>query len=75
MLVLQRKKGESIVIDGKIKITVADIGSDRVKISIDAPREIEILRAELIEAANANKEAVASENPINVLALNNILKK
>lgn len=75
MLVLQRKKGESIVIDGNIKVTVADIGSDRVKISIDAPREIEILRAELIEAADANKEAVSSENPVNVMALNNILKK
>lgn len=75
MLVLQRKKGESILIDGKIKITLADISSDRVKISIDAPREIEILRAELVEAADANKEAIASENPVKILALNSILKK
>ena len=56
MLVLQRKKEESIVIDDRIKITIVDIGNDRVKLSIDAPREISILRSELIDAAKANKE-------------------
>lgn len=74
MLVLQRKKEESIIIGGNIKITIADIGSDRVKISIDAPKDIPILRAELVEAADANKEAIASENPLHVKALNSILK-
>lgn len=75
MLVLQRKKGESLIIDGNIKITIAEIGTDRVKISIDAPREIPILRAELAEAADANKEAIASDNPVKVLALNSMLNK
>lgn len=75
MLVLQRKKGESILIDGKIEVTIADIGSDRVKISIEAPREIDILRSELVEAANANKAAAASQNPASIQALNSILKK
>ena len=40
MLVLQRKKEESIVIDDRIKITIVDIGNDRVKLSIDAPRSL-----------------------------------
>lgn len=75
MLVLQRKKDESIVIDGNIIITVVDIANDRVKISIDAPREISILRSELIEAANANKEAASLDNTMNVFALNSLLKK
>ena len=75
MLVLQRKKEESIIIGGNIKITIADIGSDRVKISIEAPKDIPILRAELVEAADANKEAIASDNPVNVKVLNSILKK
>ncbi|MDO5096459.1 MAG: carbon storage regulator [Peptostreptococcaceae bacterium] len=75
MLVLQRKKDESIVIDGNITITIVDIGNDRVKISIDAPREISILRSELIEAANANKEAASLDNTPNVFALNSLLKK
>ena len=75
MLVLQRKKEESIIIGGNIKITIAEIGSDRVKISIEAPKDIPILRAELVEAADANKEAITSDNPVNVKVLNSILKK
>lgn len=75
MLVLQRKKDETIVIDGNIRVTVVDIGNDRVKLSIDAPREISILRSELIEAADANKEAASMENTKTVFALNSLLKK
>lgn len=75
MLVLQRKKDESIIIDGNIKITIVDIGNDRVKVSIDAPKEIPILRSELVEAVNENKEAASSENTKNIFALNSILKK
>ena len=73
MLVLQRKKEESIVIDDKIKITIVDIGNDRVKLSIDAPREISILRSELIDAAEANKEAAGTS--ANITALNSLLQK
>lgn len=75
MLVLQRKKNETILIDKDIKITVLDIGSDRVKLSIDAPKDVPILRGELAEAADANLEASRSENTINVIALNSMLKK
>lgn len=62
MLILQRKKGESIVIDENIKVTVVDSGSDWVKLAIDAPREISVLRQELFEAAQANREAISQEN-------------
>ncbi|MDO4711406.1 MAG: carbon storage regulator [Peptostreptococcaceae bacterium] len=75
MLVLQRKKDETIVIDGNIRITVVDIGNDRVKLSINAPRDISILRSELIEAADANKEAAGLDNTKTVFALNSLLKK
>ncbi|SHJ29864.1 carbon storage regulator [Parasporobacterium paucivorans] len=57
MLILQRKKGESIVINGNIKVSVVDSGSDWVKLAIDAPKEISIMRSELLEAAQANREA------------------
>lgn len=57
MLILQRRKGESLCIGEDIKITVSDIGSDWVKLAIDAPKEISILRSELKEAALENKEA------------------
>lgn len=57
MLILQRKKDQSLVIQDNIHITVVDMGNDWVKLAIDAPRDISILRSELIEAAKANKEA------------------
>lgn len=57
MLILQRKKNQSITIGSDITITVSDIGGDQVKLAIDAPRSIPIARSELLEAAEANKEA------------------
>ena len=50
MLVLTRKKNETIVIptlDGEITITVTNVGSGKVQLGIDAPREIPVLRGEL----------------------------
>jgi len=47
MLVLARKKHESIVINGNIKVKIVDLGSNQVRIGIEAPPEIPILRAEL----------------------------
>lgn len=61
MLVLQRKKGEAIVIGEDVTITVADIGPDYVRLAIDAPREVGILRSELAEAVRANQEAAGSD--------------
>ncbi len=57
MLILQRRKGESLCIGDEIKLTVSEIGGDWVKIAIDAPKDISILRSELKEAALENQEA------------------
>jgi carbon storage regulator len=46
MLVLSRKTGERIVIDGSIVVTVLEAGSGRVRLGIDAPREYGISRPE-----------------------------
>ena len=59
MLILQRKKEQSLNIGDNISITVLEIGNDWVKLAIDAPRDISILRSELVEAASANQEAVS----------------
>ena len=54
MLVLTRKQSESIVINENITITVVKIGNGRVRIGIDAPKDIGISRSELLE--NKEKE-------------------
>ena len=72
MLILQRKKGESLSINNNITVTIMDAGTDWVKLAIDAPKEIPVLRSELKEAADENKKASA-EVPQKVL--NEMLKK
>lgn len=61
MLMLQRKKGESIRLNEDIRITVTEISRDSVRISIDAPVEVKVLREELYTAARVNRES-ALEN-------------
>lgn len=72
MLILQRKKGESLSIADNITLTVVETGADWVKLAIDAPREIPILRSELKEAAKENQMA-SQTVPLEVL--NKLLKK
>ena len=52
MLVLSRKPLQSIMIGPDIKITVVKVERNQVRIGIEAPRELTILRDELIEAVN-----------------------
>jgi carbon storage regulator len=47
MLVLSRKTDETIVIDGRIEVTVVQIEGGRVRLGITAPREVSIRRSEL----------------------------
>jgi carbon storage regulator len=49
MLVLTRRVGEVIVIDGGIRVTVVDISGDRVRLGITAPPEIRVDRLEIYE--------------------------
>ncbi len=60
MLVLSRKLGESFFVGDNVEITISEIGNDKVKIRIDAPKEIVILRRELKELKAANAEAAVS---------------
>ena len=59
MLVIGRKKGESLLIGDDVEITIIKIENGSVKIAINAPREISILRKELyIEVTDENKRAM-----------------
>ena len=55
MLILQRKKGQSLTIGNEVTITISEISSDSVKLAINAPKDVLILRSELVEAAEENK--------------------
>lgn len=57
MLVLQRKKGDSLMIGDDITIGISEMGADWVKLAVDAPPDIRIIRSELLEAAGMNQEA------------------
>ncbi|MCB2297198.1 carbon storage regulator CsrA [Clostridium tagluense] len=59
MLVIGRKKGESLLIGDDIEITIVKIENGSVKIAINAPREISILRSELYkEVIDENQRAM-----------------
>ena len=69
MLILTRKVDQGIVISGNIHIRVLGVQRDRVKIGISAPREITVLRDELVDrdekddiAADAQKRSTNSQN-------------
>ena len=55
MLVLTRKKNESIVINDVIRITVVEIRGDKVRLGIEAPREIEVHRQEVYQQIHGEK--------------------
>lgn len=50
MLVLSRKKNESIIINDHITVTVVEIRGDKVRLGIDAPKDISVHRREIFEA-------------------------
>lgn len=56
MLVLSRKKGEKIVIGDNIVITIVDIRGDKVRLGIEAPREVDVHRREVYEAIHAREQ-------------------
>lgn len=62
MLILRRKKDESILIGDNIRITIVECGSEGVRIAIDAPKQISILREELSKAEVVNKDALAPQS-------------
>ena len=62
MLALSRKKGEALVINNNIEVTVLEAKGDQVKIGISAPKEVPIYRKEVyLQIQDSNKEAMQAD--------------
>ncbi|SDE50287.1 carbon storage regulator, CsrA [Paenibacillus sp. UNCCL117] len=74
MLVLSRKKGESIMIGEQVEIVVLSSEGDNVRIGIKAPKHIQVYRHEVYQAIKeSNKQA--SEQLLNPKSISDWLKK
>ncbi len=65
MLVLGRKQDESIIIDGRITVKVLQVKGNRLRLGIEAPKDVQIRRAELaplltVHAPNSSRDTVAN---------------
>lgn len=71
MLVLSRKKGQSIMLGDNIELTIIEIQGDQVRIGINAPKSVQVYRKELfLEIQEENKKAAGSSK----LELESLLK-
>lgn len=69
MLILSRKKDESLIIGENIKIKIIEFDENRVKIGIEAPKDVEIHRLEVFEKIQEeNKSAIADREKLKKLA-------
>ena len=73
MLILQRKVGESLLIGDEIEVSILSVEAGRVRLAIEAPKAVQILRKELKNAAEVNREAAGEE--VSPLALLDVLKE
>jgi carbon storage regulator len=64
MLVLSRRKDETIMIGDEIEITVVDVKGDTVRLGITAPRSVAVHRKEIYQAIQAENIAAAQEGPV-----------
>ncbi len=71
MLALTRKKGEALVLNNNIEVTILDVRGDQVKVGISAPKEVPIYRKEVyLQIQKETQEAVNMEG---IEALKNLL--
>ena len=62
MLVLSRKKNESIVINDEITIVVVEIRGDKVRLGVEAPKEVPVHRREVYDAIKRNEATRSGES-------------
>jgi carbon storage regulator len=64
MLVLSRQRDQSIMIGDDIEITIVDVRGDKVRIGINAPRQVSVHRKEVYEAIRRENEASAQNTDV-----------
>jgi carbon storage regulator len=64
MLVLSRKKNESIIINDHVTVTVVEIRGDKVRLGIDAPKDVTVHRREVYEAIKSQEKLHESGTPV-----------
>lgn len=72
MLILTRKKNESIVIDDKIEIFITDIEDGKVKLGIKAPKDVDIHRKEIYTAIQKENREAVTKGILDIESLKNI---
>ena len=65
MLVLSRKKNESIIINDHITVTVVEIRGDKVRLGVEAPKEVPVHRREVYDAIRRNDAAAQTRTASN----------
>lgn len=68
MLILTRKKNESLIINGDIEITIVALDDGKVKIGVDAPKSVEIHRKEVFEKIQQeNRQSIVGKGHVEEL--------
>ena len=62
MLVLSRRVGESIVIGNEVVVTVLEVRGDQVRVGVDAPRSVQVNRAEVHASLQAENQVAADSS-------------
>lgn len=69
MLVITRKNGEGLLIGEDVRVTVVETAKDRVKIGIEAPPNVRIIRNELFDTEKFNMQAALHKSAADLLSI------
>jgi len=75
MLILSRKVGETLFINDDIELKIVEVSGDKVKLGINAPKDVKILRSELRQTIENNVRASAAISPGAFIDKLNSIKK
>lgn len=73
MLALSRKKGESVIINGNIEVTIIEVNNNIVKVGINAPTSVPIHRKEIYKLIENENKIAMETNEDTVSALRNLV--